>query len=72
MMIANAENNENWGQCPKCGEPMLIDPNTGKTEPCAMCASLASKRVGVMGIGLLIAGIAAIVALVYFCVRILL
>lgn len=71
-MNANAERNDNWGQCPKCGEPVLIDPDTGKAEPCAACASLSSKQVGIMGIVLLVMGIVAVGGLVYFCIRILL
>lgn len=44
----------------------MIDPNSGAAEPCATCASLASKGAGTMGIVLLIAGIAAVIGLVYF------
>lgn len=71
-MSVTSENNENWGKCPKCGEPVLKDPETGKFEPCAACASHASKRAGAMGTVLLIAGVAAIAGLVYLCIRILL
>ncbi len=47
----------------------MIDPSSGTAEPCAKCASLASKGVGAMGIVLLIAGIAAVVGVAYSCVR---
>lgn len=63
--------NENWGTCPKCGEPVLINPSTGKMEPCAACASRKSPGVA-MGTMLLIAGVAIVAGLVYFCIRILL
>ncbi len=71
-MKLNAENNDNWGTCPKCGEPVMIDPKSGKAQPCATCASSASKMNVAMGIFLLAAGIAVIAGLVYFCIRILL
>ncbi len=71
-MTSSAESNENWGACPTCGEPVLIDPNSGKAEACATCGSLAAKGVGAIGITLLTAGLAAVVGLVYLCVRILL
>jgi uncharacterized protein (DUF983 family) len=65
------EDNQNWGTCPKCGEPVLLDPKTGQAEPCATCASLASKSAGSAGMALLIAGVVALIGLVYFCVSIL-
>ena len=71
-MNAKTENNENWGKCPKCGEPVLKDPETGTLEPCAACASHESQRVGAMGAVLLVAGVAALVGLVYLCVKVLL
>ncbi|MEM9660291.1 MAG: hypothetical protein AAF961_18155 [Planctomycetota bacterium] len=70
-MNAQMEDNENWSVCPKCGAPVMINPATGALEPCAECASAASKDVGAMGIGAIAAGLALIVALVYFCLRIL-
>lgn len=71
-MNMNTESNENWGTCPKCGEPVLIDPNTGKMQPCATCASLADKPGIAMRAVWIIGGLVAIVALVYLCIRILL
>ena len=71
-MNANVARNENWGTCPQCGEPVLIDPNSGQAEPCATCASLSSQGVGRLGIFLLVSGTAAVAALIYVCVRILL
>ncbi len=70
-MKVSVDNNENWGTCPKCGEPVLIDPDSGQAQPCANCASLASRGAGVMGIVLLLVGVVAIVGLVYFCIRML-
>jgi hypothetical protein len=60
--------NDNWGTCPKCGEPVLINPSTGQIEP---CASRKSPGIAV-GTILVFAGIAAVVGLVYLCIRILL
>ncbi|MEO7402427.1 MAG: hypothetical protein ABIU95_02015 [Burkholderiales bacterium] len=70
-MNTSTTSNENWGTCPGCGEPVLINPSTGKMEPCAACASRKSPGVA-MGTMLLIAGIAIVVGLVYFCIRVLL
>ena len=67
----NTDNNENWAKCPACGEPVMIDPNTGKAEPCATCASLATKQVGVLGVGVLLAGAALVVGVVYYCLQLL-
>jgi uncharacterized protein (DUF983 family) len=66
-----AEKNENWGTCPKCGEPVLIDPKTGKAELCANCASRKSPGVAI-GSLLVVTGVVAIVVLVYLCIQILL
>lgn len=66
-----AESNDNWATCPKCGEPVLIDPKTGLVQPCANCASQKSPGTAV-GSLLIIAGVVAIIVLVYFCIRILL
>ncbi len=49
--------NENWGQCPKCGSPVLIDPNTNRAEPCANCASLASRTGLYAGAYWIVAGL---------------
>ena len=70
-MNKSTASNENWGTCPKCGEPVLINPSTNKMEPCATCASRKSPGIAI-GTMLLIAGIAAVVGLVYLCIRILL
>jgi hypothetical protein len=64
--------NPNWGKCPKCGAPVMIDPETGKPQPCAQCASAASPYSGTLGIVFLLFGLAAIVGLVYLCIEILL
>ena len=70
-MDKSTMSNENWGACPKCGEPVLINPSTGMMEPCAACASRKSPGIAI-GTILLIAGIAAVIGLVYLCIRILL
>jgi hypothetical protein len=67
----NTKTNENWGTCLKCGEPVLLHPQTDAPEPCATCASRASKQTFAMGVVLLTAGVVAIVGLVYLCIRIL-
>jgi hypothetical protein len=63
--------NENWGQCPKCGSPVLIDPSTGRAEPCGNCATLASRAGFYAGLFWILAGLAALVLVVYFCVRLI-
>ncbi len=63
--------NENWGQCPKCGSPVLIDNNTGEAEPCSNCAALASRSGLYAGALWIVAGAAVVVLIVYFCVRLL-
>ena len=70
-MDKNIASNENWGACPKCGEPVLINPSTGEMEPCAACASRKSPGIAI-GTILFLAGVAAVVGLVYLCIRILL
>jgi hypothetical protein len=70
-MDKSTASNENWGACPKCGEPVLINSSTNQMEPCATCASRKSPGIAI-GTILLIAGIAAFAGLVYFCIRILL
>lgn len=70
-MSANTQSNDNWGTCPKCGEPVLIDPRTGQAQPCANCKSQKSPGVAV-GTLLVAAGALAIAALIYLCIRILL
>jgi hypothetical protein len=49
----------------------LINPSTGKLEACAACASRKSPGIAI-GTILFIVGIAAVVGLVYLCIRILL
>lgn len=71
-MKSSVAGNDNWGTCPKCGEPVMIDPKTGEAEPCATCVSAASKTNVTMGVTLLIAGIVLVASLVYLCLRILL
>jgi hypothetical protein len=70
-MDKSTASNENWGTCPRCGEPVLVNPSTGMREPCATCASRKSPGIAI-GTILFIAGIAAVAGLVYLCIRILL
>ena len=53
--------NKNWGECPKCKSPVLIDAATGRAEACAECASRSSAS------GLYLGGVAGILGLVAFC-----
>lgn len=66
------DNNENWGKCPNCGTPVLINPETSEAEACSNCASAASKG-GLYGgtLGIVI-GIAVVALIVYLCFRLLL
>ena len=70
-MSTTAQSNENWGKCPTCGEPVLIDPKTGETQPCATCASRKSPGVP-MGAVFIAGVIVAIAVLIFVCLRILL
>jgi len=71
-MAETDKENENWGECPKCGSPVLIDQETGQPQPCSNCASLASRSGGLLG-GYFLLLLAVVVALlVYFCIRLLL
>jgi hypothetical protein len=63
--------NENWGQCPKCGSPVLIDPTTGRAEKCGNCAALSSRAGLYAGVYWIIAGVAVLVLVVYFCLRLI-
>ncbi len=60
------DNNENWGKCPKCGSPLLIDPETSQMEACSNCMSEASP-VGLFAgsLGILL-GLIAFVAILFF------
>ena len=39
-MNKSTVSNVNWGACPKCGEPVLINPSTNRIEPC-VCVRVA-------------------------------
>jgi uncharacterized protein (DUF983 family) len=71
-MNSSVASNENWGACPKCGEPVLIDPATGIAEPCAACMSHASPTGRALGTAWIVGGIALIVVLVVVCIEMLL
>jgi hypothetical protein len=64
--------NENWRNCPGCGSPLLVNPVTGRTEPCANCVSQASTGGllgGIFAIGL---GVVVVVVLVIYGISLLL
>ena len=67
----NSSGNENWGTCPKCGSPVLIDPKTGWAGACSNCASLASRTGLYAGVYWIIAGLVVVGLTVYFCLRLL-
>ena len=71
-MNVNIEGNENWGVCPKCGEPVLRNAETGVAEPCANCESEASPEGGALGMGAIAVGVIAIAAVLYLCIKLLL
>lgn len=64
--------NENWGKCPKCGSPLLIDPATSQMEACSNCVSEASP-VGLFAgsIGILL-GLAVVALILFFSLWLLL
>ena len=61
--------NENWQDCPTCGAPVLVDPQSGRPDPCSSCAAKQSN-VGLYlgGLALLI-GLSGVAFLVYICIR---
>jgi hypothetical protein len=61
--------NDNWGQCPKCGSPVLINPNTGRPEQCATCKSMKSRFGLFVGGYWIILGLAVVALIGYFCLR---
>ena len=67
----SASGNENWGTCPKCGSPVLIDPKTGRAEPCGNCASLSSRSGLYAGVYWIVAGLVVVGLIVYFCLRLI-
>ena len=67
----DTEGNENWGECQQCGSPVMIDPETGQTQSCGNCESLASPVGGWLGGYLLAVILLCVAALIYFCVRLL-
>jgi hypothetical protein len=65
-----APDNENWGQCPKCGSPVLLDPVTGQPEACSNCTAKKSSVWLYLGGLAVTAGVLGIVYLVYFCITV--
>jgi hypothetical protein len=61
-----------WHKCPQCGTPLLLDPSTGKTEPCANCQSLKSRGGLFGGMFAIALGVAVVVILVIYGISLLL
>ena len=66
-----SQENENWSKCPNCGSPLLVDPNTGKTEPCANCASQASAAGLYGGAFAILLGVVVVAILVIYGISLL-
>jgi len=64
--------NDNWGECPKCGSPVLIDPKTSAPEPCSTCASRASPWGLFMGSFGILFAVVVVALLLYVSIRMLL
>ncbi len=64
--------NENWGKCPRCGSPLLVDPQTEKAEPCANCASQKSAGGLLGGTFAIVLGLVVIAILVIYGISLLL
>lgn len=67
----NIDENENWDKCPKCGSPVMLDPETGRAENCSNCESQASLTGGWLGLGFIALLVLGMIALVYFSIQIL-
>jgi uncharacterized protein (DUF983 family) len=67
----NIDENENWDKCPKCGSPVLLNPETGMAENCSNCESQASATGGWIGLWFITLLVLGVVALVYFSIQIL-
>ena len=64
--------NENWGQCPACNAPVMIDPKSGKKEACGQCTSKKSSTAGWLGIWFILLVVLGGVTALYFSIRTLL
>jgi hypothetical protein len=63
--------NENWRECPKCKARLLVNPSTGKTEPCANCASQKSTGGLVGGAFAIALGVVVVAILVIYGISLL-
>ena len=61
--------NDNWGSCPACGGPVMLDPVTGIREACSQCVSKKSKVSGWLGIWFVILFFLGTGAILYFSIR---
>jgi uncharacterized protein (DUF983 family) len=68
----NSSINENWRKCPQCGSPLLVNPQTGKTEPCANCASQKSTGGLFGGTFAIVLGVVVVAILVIYGISLLL
>lgn len=66
----NDVKNENWGECPKCGSPVLIVAN-GEPENCANCRSQSSRWGLYLGGVMVMVGVIGVIYLVYAAIRML-
>jgi hypothetical protein len=67
-----SQSNENWSKCPRCGSPLLVDPATGKTEPCANCRSHSSTGGLFGGMFAIALGVVVVVILLIYGISLLL
>ena len=65
------DNNKNWGKCPNCGSPVLIDPATRQAESCSNCTAKSSPVGLYLGVFAVILGLVGVIFLVYLGVRML-
>ncbi len=68
----SGDTNENWGVCPKCGSPVLIDPKTSVPEACSNCAAQASPWGLYMGTASILIAAVIVLVILALCIRILL
>jgi hypothetical protein len=64
--------NENWGVCPECGAPVLINPKTSTAEPCSICASRASRWGLFLGSYGILLAVVVVALILYVSIRMLL
>ena len=68
--MANATS-ANWSECPRCGEPLRIDPQTGEIELCATCESSVSPLAGALAGFFLVFIVTSMGYLIYYSIAML-